>query len=66
MREYVVTLDAGTGSGRCVAFDLAGRPVAAAQERFTYRIFSDPSVPFLRGFDPVSYTHLTLPTIYSV
>jgi autoinducer-2 kinase len=57
MPEYVVTLDAGTGSGRCVAFDLAGRPVAAAQERFTYRIFSDPSVPFLRGFDldPVAF-----------
>jgi autoinducer 2 (AI-2) kinase len=25
--------------------------VATAQERFTYRIFADPSVPFLRGFD---------------
>jgi autoinducer 2 (AI-2) kinase len=49
--DYVVTLDAGTGSGRCVAFDLTGRPVAAAQEPFRYRIFQDPSVPFLRGFD---------------
>jgi autoinducer 2 (AI-2) kinase len=49
--RYLVTLDAGTGSGRCVAFDLTGRPVAAAQERFAYRIFTDPDMPFLRGFD---------------
>jgi sugar (pentulose or hexulose) kinase len=49
--ELVVTLDAGTGSGRCVAFDLTGRPVASAQEAFRYRIFADPNVPFLRGFD---------------
>src|SRR5262249_2752146 len=51
VRELVVTLDAGTGSGRCVAFDLTGRPVASAQEAFRYRIFADPNVPFLRGFD---------------
>jgi autoinducer 2 (AI-2) kinase len=51
VREVVVTLDAGTGSGRCVAFDLTGRPIAAAQEPFHYRIFTDPEVPLLRGFD---------------
>jgi len=49
--DYLVTLDAGTGSGRCVAFDLNGRPAAAAQEPFEYRSFSDPQLPFLRGFD---------------
>jgi autoinducer 2 (AI-2) kinase len=49
--DYVLTLDAGTGSGRCVAFDLAGRPLASAQEPFHYTIFADPSIPFLRGFD---------------
>jgi len=49
--EYLVTLDAGTGSGRCVAFDLGGRPVASAQERFEYHVLSDPNLPFLRGFD---------------
>jgi sugar (pentulose or hexulose) kinase len=57
VREVVVTLDAGTGSGRCVAFDLTGRPVASAQEPFRYRIFTDPDVPLLRGFDldPVAF-----------
>jgi autoinducer-2 kinase len=47
----VLTLDAGTGSGRCVAFDPTGRPLAAAQEPFVYRSFADPLLPFLRGFD---------------
>jgi autoinducer 2 (AI-2) kinase len=49
--EYLITLDAGTGSGRCVAFDTCGRPAASAQEPFHYRVFADPSMPFLRGFD---------------
>ena len=49
--DVLVTLDAGTGSGRSVAFDLAGRPLASAQEPFRYTIFSDPSLPYLRGFD---------------
>lgn len=52
-RDYLVTLDAGTGSGRCVAFDAKGTPVAAAQEGFTYRVVEDPNMPFLRGFDIV-------------
>jgi len=51
VRDVVVTLDAGTGSGRCVAFDLAGRPLASAQEPFHYRLFSAPDLPLLRGFD---------------
>jgi autoinducer 2 (AI-2) kinase len=49
--DVVLTLDAGTGSGRSVAFDLQGRPLASAQEPFEYRCFSDPAMPFLRGFD---------------
>jgi len=49
--DYLLTLDAGTGSGRSVAFDLKGRPLASAQEPFHYTIFADPSIPFLRGFD---------------
>jgi sugar (pentulose or hexulose) kinase len=55
--DVLVTLDAGTGSGRCVAFDAAGRPLASAQERFQYRVFADPSIPFVRGFDldPVAF-----------
>jgi autoinducer-2 kinase len=51
VRDVLITLDAGTGSGRCVAFDLAGRPLASAQEAFHYTIFSDPDLPYLRGFD---------------
>jgi autoinducer 2 (AI-2) kinase len=49
--DVVVTLDAGTGSGRCVVFDRLGRPVTAAQERFAYRSFVDPALPLVRGFD---------------
>lgn len=49
--DCLVTLDAGTGSGRCVAFDATGRVLASAQEPFHYEIFTDPRVPFLRGFD---------------
>jgi sugar (pentulose or hexulose) kinase len=49
--DCLLTLDAGTGSGRCIAFDLAGRSLAWAQAPFTYRVFSDPAMPFLRGFD---------------
>ncbi len=49
--ECLVAIDAGTGSGRCVVFDATGRQVASAQEPFRYRIFSDPALPFIRGFD---------------
>ncbi len=33
MRDVLVTLDAGTGSGRCVAFDLGGRPLKVAEAK---------------------------------
>lgn len=49
--DALVTLDAGTGSGRCVVFDPAGRILATAQEPFVYRSFVDPQLPMLRGFD---------------
>jgi autoinducer 2 (AI-2) kinase len=49
--DCLLALDAGTGSGRCVAFDAAGQVLAAAQEPFHYRTFSDPAMPFVRGFD---------------
>jgi len=50
-RDLLVTLDAGTGSARCVVFDVEGRPVAAAQEPISYHAFSDPEIPLVRGFD---------------
>jgi ribulose kinase len=49
--DALVTLDAGTGSGRCVVFDPAGRVLAKAHEPFVYRSFVDPQMPMLRGFD---------------
>jgi autoinducer 2 (AI-2) kinase len=32
-------------------FDPDGRPLASAQEPFTYRFFADPDMPMIRGFD---------------
>jgi sugar (pentulose or hexulose) kinase len=49
--DALVTLDAGTGSGRCVVFDRDGRVLASAQEPFFYRSFFDESLPLIRGFD---------------
>ncbi len=50
--DAIITLDAGTGSGRCVVFDATGRVLASAQEPFScYRAFSDPDMPLVRGFD---------------
>ncbi len=49
--DCVVALDAGTGSGRCLVFDTAGRCLAEAHEAFHYRIFADPELPMVRGFD---------------
>src|SRR5206468_2345420 len=49
--DVLLTLDAGTGSVRCIAFDTRGQPLGAAQEPLTYRSFVDPAMPYLRGFD---------------
>jgi len=49
--DCVVSLDAGTGSGRCIVFDTAGRRLAGAHEPFAYRIFADPDLPMVRGVD---------------
>ena len=49
--DCLVTLDAGTGSGRCMAFDAAGRVLASAQEPFAYRLFEHPQLPMVRGCD---------------
>src|SRR5689334_16329732 len=34
--EYVLTIDAGTGSGRALLFDLRAQQVAAAQREWTW------------------------------
>jgi sugar (pentulose or hexulose) kinase len=49
--ECLAAIDAGTGSGRCVVFDAAGRQLASAQEPFRYGIVQDPDLPMVRGFD---------------
>lgn len=49
--DCIVTLDAGTGSGRCVVFDAAGQVVASSQEPITYRLFEHPTLPLVRGCD---------------
>src|SRR5437867_4034031 len=49
--DALITLDAGTGSARCIAFDTRGQPLGAAQEPLIYHSFVDPAMPFLRGFD---------------
>ena len=49
--DCLITLDAGTGSGRCVALDARGRVLAAAQAPFDYHVFTDPVLPMVRGFD---------------
>jgi len=49
--DCFVSLDAGTGSGRAMAFDATGRVLAAAQEPFVYRLFEHPTLPMVRGCD---------------
>ena len=49
MSEYLLTIDAGTGSGRAVLFDLAGNQVGIGQEEWTH--ISEPGVPNSMGFD---------------
>lgn len=41
MEKYIMALDAGTTSNRCIIFDRNGRPVASAQKEFT-QIFPKP------------------------
>ena len=49
--DCLAAIDAGTGSGRCVVFDAAGRPLAGAQEPLHFGIVQDPDFPMVRGFD---------------
>lgn len=55
--DLLVTLDAGTGSGRCVVFDAVGTPIGSAQEPLSYHFVADPDLPLVRGFDldPVAF-----------
>lgn len=47
--QYFMTIDAGTGSGRAVIFDAAGRQISIGQQEWTH--LSEPGVPNSMGFD---------------
>lgn len=47
--RYFMTIDAGTGSGRAVIFDVQGRQIAIGQQEWTH--LSEPDVPNSMGFD---------------
>ena len=47
--RYIVTLDAGTGSGRCLIFDLEGNQIAQAQEEWIPKEI--PEYPGSQEFD---------------
>ena len=49
MRAYV-TLDAGTGGGKCIIFDGAGNVLGAHRESWNYDVHVDPDVPFIKEF----------------
>ena len=58
METYIAALDQGTTTSRAILFNSRGEIVSKAQYPFR-QIFPQP------GWvepDPVSYTHLTLPT----
>ncbi|MEH6824028.1 MAG: autoinducer-2 kinase [Motiliproteus sp.] len=49
MSQYLLTIDAGTGSGRAVLFDLNGNEIAIGQEEWTHSC--EAAVPNSMGFD---------------
>jgi autoinducer 2 (AI-2) kinase len=55
--SYVLTIDAGTGSGRAIVFDLEGRTIASAHEEWGYEISESGELPFVRecSFDPAAF-----------
>ena len=40
-----VTLDAGTGGGKCVIFDAAGKLLGAHREPWEYELRLNPDIP---------------------
>jgi sugar (pentulose or hexulose) kinase len=45
-----VTLDAGTGGGKCVIFDERGRVLGAHREPWSYDLGFNPELPFVKEF----------------
>jgi sugar (pentulose or hexulose) kinase len=48
--EAFVTLDAGTGGGKCVIFDRTGRVLGAHREPWSYDVRLNPATPFVKEF----------------
>src|SRR5579862_4210040 len=49
MSAFVV-LDAGTGGGKCVVFDTAGKRLGAHKENWDYDLRLNPDIPFVKEF----------------
>lgn len=47
--KYLLAVDVGTGSGRCLVFDLDGRQIAVAQQEWLPKL--DPRYPGAQDFD---------------
>ena len=45
-----VTLDAGTGGGKCIIFDERGRILGAHREAWSYELNINPELPFIKEF----------------
>ena len=69
MGKYIMALDQGTTSSRCILFDKGGNICSMAQKEFTQRfpkpgwVEHDAEEIWSTQLEAVSYTHLTLPTI---
>jgi len=50
MADAFVILDAGTGGGKCIIFDAAGRVLGAHRESWTYDLRRNPDIPFVKEF----------------
>lgn len=55
--EYYLTLDAGTGSGKCLIFDQTGALRARAAQTWSYQVTPDPELPSVKwfAFDPKTF-----------
>lgn len=60
-QRYILTIDVGTGSGRCLLFDLEGNQIAAAQREWLPK--ADPKYPGALDFDTKDAWRLIVETI---
>ena len=58
---YILTVDVGTGSGRCIIFDLEGNEIAKSQQEWLPK--TDPQYPGSQDFDTVEAWRLLCKTI---